>query len=159
VSGVEIDLQQIKELVRLVEKYGLAELAIEEGGVSILVKGVVAPAAAPAGHAPIAPHVDISPAPPEAEEEEIGEAEEDEANVFTIEAPMVGVFYRAPSPDTPNFVEVGDEVEIGQTVGLIEAMKVFSEIPSEIAGVVVEVPGANGKLAHAGDPLVRIRTA
>ena len=158
-SGVEIDLQQVKELVKLVEKYGLAELAIEEGGVSILVKGVVAPAAAPAGHAPtVATHVEISPALPEAEEEEIAEVEE-EANVFTIESPMVGVFYRAPSPDTPNFVEVGDEVEIGQTVGLIEAMKVFSEIPSEVAGVVVEVPGGNGKLAHQGDPLVRIRTA
>jgi acetyl-CoA carboxylase biotin carboxyl carrier protein len=158
VSGVEIDLQQVKELVKLVEKYGLAELAIEEGGVSILVKGVVAPASVT--HAPVAvAQVEISPALPEAEEEDIAEVVQEEANVFTIESPMVGVFYRAPSPDTPNFVEVGDEVEVGQTVGLIEAMKVFSEIPSEVAGVVVEVPGANGKLAHQGDPLVRIRTA
>jgi hypothetical protein len=74
VSGVEIDLQQIKELVRLVEKYGLAELAIEEGGVSILVKGVVAPAVAHVAHAPVAvAQVDMSPALPEAEEEEIAE--------------------------------------------------------------------------------------
>lgn len=162
-SGVEIDLQQVKELVKLVEKYGLAELAIEESGVSILVKGVVAPAAAvavtTAGAAPMAAHVEISPALLESEEEEVAEVEQEEANIFTIDSPMVGVFYRAPSPDAPNFIEVGDEVEIGQTVGLIEAMKVFSEIPSEVAGVVTEVPGPNGKLAHAGDPLVRIRTA
>jgi acetyl-CoA carboxylase biotin carboxyl carrier protein len=158
VSGIEIDLQQVKELVKLVEKYGLAELAIDEDGVSIVVKGVVAPAPTSAAPTPvIAAQVDIPMAQLEPEEEIV--APEEDTNVVTIESPMVGVFYRAPSPDEPNFVEVGNEVEIGQTVGLIEAMKVFSEIPSEVAGVVVEVPGQNGKLAHQGDPLVRIRTS
>ena len=150
-GGIEIDLQQVKELVKLVEKYGLAELAIEEGGVSIVVKGVVAPT----------PTVVAQAATPLGEperEEEAPEVEED-GNVVTIESPMVGVFYRSPSPDAPSFVEVGDEVEVGQTVGLIEAMKVFSEILSEVAGVVVEMPGHDGKLAHQGDPLVRIRTS
>ncbi|MDO8684996.1 MAG: biotin/lipoyl-containing protein [Armatimonadota bacterium] len=149
-SGIEIDLQQVKELVRLVEKYGLAELAIEEGGVSVVVKGVSAPVQSP--HAPV--EAAPSPAISEAAEPE----EEEAGNLVTIESPMVGVFYRSPSPDSPPFVDIGDEVEIGQTIGMIEAMKVFSEIPSEIAGVVVEIPGQNGKLARQGDPLFRLRT-
>jgi acetyl-CoA carboxylase biotin carboxyl carrier protein len=67
------------------------------------------------------------------------------------------VFYRASSPDAPALVEVGDSIEVGTEVGLIEAMKVFSPIPSEIAGVVVEIPAVNGTLVHEGDALVRVR--
>ncbi|MDO8588153.1 MAG: biotin/lipoyl-containing protein [Armatimonadota bacterium] len=156
-SGIEIDLQQVKELVKLVEKYGLAELAIEEGGVSIVVKGIVAPVPSSEPPPTVTAHAAV-PAAQEEQEEESAEVEE-QGDVVTIEAPMVGVFYRSSSPDTPSFVEVGDQVEVGQTVGLIEAMKVFSEIPSEVAGVVVEMPGQNGKLAHQGDPLVRIRVS
>ena len=158
-SGKEVDLQQVRELVKLVEKFGLAELAIEENNVSIVVKGMsVASALAAASVQTVVTHeVPVLP-PYEAAEPEPVEAAEDQ-NIVTIESPMVGVFYRSASPDSPAFVEVGDEVEIGQTVGLIEAMKVFSEIPSEVAGVVVGVPGHNGKLAHQGDPLVRIKTA
>ena len=154
-SEKKIDLQEIKDLVKLVEKHGLAELAVEEGGVSIVVKGLVTQAEAAPGAA--VPQV-VFAAAAEPEEAEAEEAVEEEAgDIVTIESPMVGVFYRAPSPDSPHFVEVGDEIEVGQTVGLIEAMKVFSEIPSEVAGVVTEVPGANAKLVHKGDPLVRIR--
>ena len=154
-SGKEIDLQKIKELVKLVEKHGLAELAIEEDGISIVVKGTATPAGAPT----VSTHPATGKPTPEAEAHgaEV-EAAEEAGNIVTIEAPMVGVFYRAASPDSPPFVDVGDEVEAGQTVGVIEAMKVFSEIPTEVAGIVVEIPGANGKLAHQGDPLVRIRT-
>ena len=74
-----------------------------------------------------------------------------------IVATLVGVFYRAPSPDAAPFVEVGDEVEIGSEVGLIEAMKVFSPIPSEVAGTVFAIPAQNGKLVQAGDVLVRVK--
>jgi acetyl-CoA carboxylase biotin carboxyl carrier protein len=162
VSGTEIDLQQVKQLVTLVEKYGLAELAIEEDGVSITVKGISAPVAPPSVILPThAPEPGMAAAYEEPSEPEMVEveAEAEMENVVTIEAPMVGVFYRSPSPDAPAFVDVGDEVEVGQTVGLIEAMKVFSEIPSEVAGVIAEVPGANGKLVRQGEPLVRIRTS
>jgi acetyl-CoA carboxylase biotin carboxyl carrier protein len=159
VSGKEIDLQQVKELVKLVEKFGLAELAIEESNVSIVVKGMNIASAAPtaAVQTVVTHEVPVSISHEIAEAEPV-EAAEDQ-NIVTIESPMVGVFYRSASPDSPPFVEVGDEVEVGQTVGLIEAMKVFSEIPSEVAGVVMEIPGQNGKLAHQGDPLVKIRTA
>lgn len=70
---------------------------------------------------------------------------------------MVGVFYRAPSPSDPNFIEVGDKVEIGQTVALVEAMKVFNEITSEVAGTVVEIKAASADLVETGQTLITIR--
>ena len=66
---------------------------------------------------------------------------------------MVGVFYHSPSPEDPPFVLVGDIIHVGQTVGLIEAMKVYSELPSEVAGRIVEVAAPNGKLVKQGQPL------
>ena len=72
---------------------------------------------------------------------------------------MVGVFYRSPSPEDPPFIHVGDIVRVGQPIGLIEAMKVFSEVPAEIAGRVVEIPVESGKLVQQGQPLVYIEPA
>ena len=83
----------------------------------------------------------------------------DESHLFRIESPMTGVFYRTPAPDEPSYVEVGDEIEEGQTIGLIEAMKVFSEVPSEVSGRVVDIPAAGGKLVQAGDVLVVVDTS
>ena len=158
VRKVEIDLDQVKRLVELVEQYGLAELAVEEEGLSIVVKGAAAPGKEqyPEGQGVT---VHVSPkgkAAPEAAKPQ--PAEQDDKGIVTIQSPMVGVFYRSPAPDASPFVNIGDEVEVGQTVGLIEAMKVFSEIPSEAAGIVVEAPAESGKLVHQGEPLVRIRT-
>jgi acetyl-CoA carboxylase biotin carboxyl carrier protein len=67
---------------------------------------------------------------------------------------MTGVYYRAPAPKEPPFVEVGDHIEVGQPIGLIEAMKVFSEVPSEVSGRVVEMPVKNGELVHQDQVLV-----
>ncbi len=80
-----------------------------------------------------------------------------EGSIVDITSPLVGVFYRAPTPDSAPFVEVGDIIEVGTEVGLIEAMKVFSPIPSEVPGEVVAVPADNGKLVQQGEILVRIR--
>jgi acetyl-CoA carboxylase biotin carboxyl carrier protein len=71
-----------------------------------------------------------------------------------IESPLVGTFYRTPSPDSPAFVEIGDMVEIGQTVAIVEAMKVFNEITSDAAGKVIAIPAQGGKLVQMGQPLV-----
>jgi acetyl-CoA carboxylase biotin carboxyl carrier protein len=83
----------------------------------------------------------------------------DDENVVSIKASLVGVFYRSPAPDQPPFVEVGDEIEVGTEIGLIEAMKVFSPIPSEIAGEVVSIPVQNGQLVRQGDVLMKVREA
>ena len=72
---------------------------------------------------------------------------------------MVGVFFRSPTPEDPPFVNVGDIISVGQTIGLIEAMKVYSELPSELAGRILEIPAVNGKLVQQGQPLIVVETA
>lgn len=74
-------------------------------------------------------------------------------------APIMGVYYRSPSPGEPPFVEIGDHVSAGDPIGTIEAMKVFSEVISEVTGVVVAIPAENGKLVHAGDSLIVVEEA
>jgi acetyl-CoA carboxylase biotin carboxyl carrier protein len=71
-----------------------------------------------------------------------------------IEAPVMGVFYRSPAPGEPPFVDVGDTVESGQPVGMIEAMKVFSEVLCEVTGRVIDIPAKNGALVQPGERLV-----
>lgn len=135
---LNIDVDELKKLVELAESHHLEELTVEEGDLSITIKGSAGPAASRA--------VAVPPAPVD-------------ENVVDIVAPLVGVFYRAPSPDAAPFVEVGDEIEVGSEVGLIEAMKVFSPIPSEVAGTVVAIPGQNGKLVQADEVLVRVKVS
>jgi acetyl-CoA carboxylase biotin carboxyl carrier protein len=76
-----------------------------------------------------------------------------------VRAPIMGVYYRSPSPGEPVFVEIGDHVAVGDPIGTIEAMKVFSEVISEVAGVIIAIPAENGKLVHSGDSLVVIEEA
>jgi acetyl-CoA carboxylase biotin carboxyl carrier protein len=154
-----VDIDKIKKLVALVEQNHLTEITVEEGDTSVTVKAdiageITAPAAAatatqPYYEAPLEPAAYV----------ELAEPEEVNGNLFQIKSPMIGVFYRYPSPDSPPFTEEGDEIEEGQTIGLIEAMKVFSEIPSEVAGKVVSMPVENGKLVQQGDVLVVIDTS
>jgi acetyl-CoA carboxylase biotin carboxyl carrier protein len=151
----DVNIEQLKALAKLVEKHNLTELTVEENGLTITIKGTEAQAQV----------VYAGPAPVEseftAEQEIIADVEvtpeEPAANVVRIESPMVGVFYRASSPDSPPFAEVGDTIEVGQPIGLIEAMKVFSEVPSEIAGVILEMPVENAKLVQQGDVLAVVR--
>lgn len=158
---LDVDISEIRKLVELVETYGLEELTVEEADLAVTVKGrsaqVTAPVVVQACPEPSAsaslhtpeelPHEEVH-AEPETRQED---------NTIDIVAELVGVFYRTPAPDAPPFIEVGDEIEVGTEVGLIEAMKVFSPIPSEVAGIVVEIPAENGKLVQQGDVLVRVR--
>ncbi|MBI2842394.1 MAG: acetyl-CoA carboxylase biotin carboxyl carrier protein [Armatimonadetes bacterium] len=153
----DVDLEQIKELIRLVEKYNLAELTVEEDGITITVKGPAGHANQPAEHQPRPQPAEIDAEASATDVAETPADEEEPDNLVRIESPMIGVFYRASSPDSPPFIEVGDGIEIGQTIGVIEAMKVFSEIPSEVAGEVVNIPAQNGKLVQQGETLVLVR--
>lgn len=76
-----------------------------------------------------------------------------------VVAPIMGVYYRSPSPGEPPFVEIGDHVSAGDPIGTIEAMKVFSEVISEVSGIVIGIPADNGKLVHAGDSLIVVEEA
>lgn len=151
--------ETLRRLAQIVTEHGLSELTVEENGVTVRVKaGAEAAPVPPTLSVPAHPHV-LPPAQTPAYSQTAvttPTAPVQATNRVALESPMVGVFYRSPSPDDPSFVSVGDLVRVGQTVGLIEAMKVYSEVPSEIAGRVVEMPVESGKLVQQGQALLYV---
>ncbi len=139
-----MDIKQIQELVKLINKTNIGEITIEEEGVKITVKQkkdpvqhIIAGSAAPAySQAPPAPAVSsAAPVAPVATKAEEPKAD----NLVTIKSPMIGTFYRQAGPGKPIFASVGDEVTAGKVVCIIEAMKLFNEIESEVKGKIVKV--------------------
>jgi acetyl-CoA carboxylase biotin carboxyl carrier protein len=154
-----MDIRKIKKLIELLEESGLAEIEITEGEESVRIARVTqsAPvvtqyAAAPAAAAPVAAAPAPAPAPP-ASAAAPAPAARDE-NLVT--APMVGTFYASPAPGAKSFVEVGQEVRVGQVLCIIEAMKMMNQIESERAGKVVAVLAKNGEPVEFGQPLFAI---
>lgn len=159
--------ETLRRLLALVAEHNLAELTVEEDGLTVSVKGLgeAAPAPVavthvqaqahllPASQAPAYSQTIVTAPPPQTA------PAARPANRVAVESPMVGVFYRSPSPEDPPFVNVGDVIAIGQTVGLIEAMKVYSELPSEVAGRIVEIAADNGKLVRQGQALYYVEPA
>jgi acetyl-CoA carboxylase biotin carboxyl carrier protein len=150
-----MDLRKLKKLIDLVQESGIAELEITEGEEKVkIVKGgravpevvamLPAPTAAPASAAPAG----AAPPPPAEVPPKV------EGHV--LKSPMVGTFYRAPSPGAKPFVEVGDTVKAGQTVCIIEAMKLLNEIEADKDGVVKAVLAENGQPVEYGEPLLAI---
>jgi len=152
--------EAVRRLAGLVAQHGLSELTVEDGGVSVTVKAVAEPVAAlPAAVAVMAHPQMLSAAQSPAYSETAvtaPPAPARAASTVALESPMVGVFYRSASPDDPAFVSVGDIIKVGQAIGLIEAMKVYSEIPAEVAGRVTEIPAESGKLVQQGQPLIYV---
>ncbi len=144
-----MDLRKLKKLIDLVQESGIAELEITEGEEKVkIVKGgavSVVPGPAPLP-APAAPEARTAPPTP-AVEPEAGQ----EGHV--IKAPMVGTFYRSPSPDAKPFVEVGQAVKEGDVVCIIEAMKLMNEIDADAAGVIKAILVENGQPVEYGQPL------
>jgi len=150
-------VEAARKLAQLVTEQGLSELTLEEGSVSLTVKATlfVPPAPAPAAMAvPAHPHLLTQAQSPAYSETPVLTPPKAKPTAIALESPMVGVFYLSPSPDDPPFVSVGDFVKVGQAIGLIEAMKVYSEVPSEVAGRVTEMPVESGKLVQQGQPLI-----
>ncbi|HSD42968.1 MAG TPA: acetyl-CoA carboxylase biotin carboxyl carrier protein [Burkholderiales bacterium] len=150
-----MDLRKLKKLIDLVQESGIAELEISEGEekVKIVKGGRAVPevvATIPAAAAPLAPPAaGAAPAPA------AGEAvPQPEGHV--LKSPMVGTFYRSPSPGAKPFVEVGDTVKTGQTVCIIEAMKLLNEIEADRDGVVKAIMVENGQPVEYGEPLLTI---
>ena len=154
----------LRRLAVLVEKHGLSELRYEQGNARITLRTAAhfRERAAPTVTVAAPPAASGSPALPPVGEPEATASAAPPANAapgVRIDAPIMGVFYRTASPNDPPLIEVGDTVEVGQSVGLIEAMKVFSEIKSEVAGVVREIVAANKTLVQPGDALVILDVA
>lgn len=150
-----METKEIQKLIDFIAQSGLDEVNIETSDLKIKVKRNAATqyvqAAAPQVVA--APAVSAAPAA-SAPAAEVPKAEAAPAsNLITIKSPMIGTFYRASSPETPEFVKVGDEVKAGKTVCIIEAMKLFNEIESEVSGRIVKVLVENATPVEFDQPL------
>jgi acetyl-CoA carboxylase biotin carboxyl carrier protein len=148
-----MDIKQIQDLIRFVSKSGVNEVAIEQKDFKITIKTnqeptvvhATIPTAAPvAAHAALAPAAAPAPATAPAA---------DTSNYVTIKSPMIGTFYRSASPDKPLFANVGDEISSGTVVCIIEAMKLFNEIESEVSGRIVKVLVDNASPVEYDQPL------
>jgi acetyl-CoA carboxylase biotin carboxyl carrier protein len=147
-----MDLRKLKKLIDLVQESGIGELEITEGEEKVkIVKGggvsvATAPVAAPVPASPTPPS-QVAAAPATGAEPAPGEGG------HVVKAPMVGTFYRSPSPDAKVFVEVGQSVKAGETICIIEAMKLMNEIESDATGVVKAILVENGQPVEYGQPL------
>ncbi|MDQ3050256.1 MAG: acetyl-CoA carboxylase biotin carboxyl carrier protein [Bacteroidota bacterium] len=157
--------KEIEELIRFVSKSGVSEVSLEQKDFKITIINApkhaeysyaapqVMHAAAATPSIPIPPPVAVSyaAAPPE--------KTNDESKYHVVKSPMIGTFYRTPNPDKPNFVNVGDEVKQGQVICIIEAMKLFNEIESDISGRIVKVLVDNSTPVEYDQPLFLVEPA
>ena len=152
VSVAGFSLRELNRLIRLVQRTGIGELELNAAGRSVRIS---ANSAGPAGVAQVAamPHAPAGAPRPAAALAEPAPAKEAASNRKPIVSPMVGTFYRAPAPDADPFVEVGDVVEVGQTVCIIEAMKLMNEIEAETKGRLVEILVENAQPVEFGQKL------
>lgn len=157
-AGDIFDVKKVRRLVELMKEHDLAEVDLRQGdqrvrlrraGDPVMLSGVPAGFTTPAKPQASAPAVESKSAEPIADTS---------ADLATIKSPMVGTFYAASSPDSPPFVKVGDHVGPDTVVCIIEAMKVFNEIPAEVSGRVAAVLVENGEPVEFGQPLFKIDT-
>jgi len=147
-----MDIRKIKKMIELLEESGIAEIEIKEGEESLRIARAV-PGRTP-GAAPAAPTAAPTPSQPSsAPATGSGGAAAPAAGEHLITAPMVGTYYSSPSPGAKAFVEIGEEVEVGQTLCIIEAMKMMNQIDSEKAGRVKAMLVKNGEPVEFDQPL------
>ena len=156
-----MNIKDIESLIKFVQNSGVAEVSLEQKDIKITIRtthGQMMMASAPSTSAPVqhyvaAPAVAQSAAnstPPAADKPKSGA---DESKYITIKSPMIGTFYRTPSPDKPVFINVGDEIKQGKVLCIIEAMKLFNEIESEVSGKIVKVLVDNATPVEYDQPL------
>ncbi|WP_374948937.1 acetyl-CoA carboxylase biotin carboxyl carrier protein [Mucilaginibacter sp.] len=150
-----MDIKQIQDLIRFVSKSGVNEVSIEQENFKITIKTNEAPTYVNASiPAPLAQAAAPQPAAlPSVAPAEPVTAVADTSNYITIKSPMIGTFYRSSSPDKPLFVNVGDEISTGSVLCIIEAMKLFNEIESEVSGRIVKVLVDNASPVEYDQPL------
>ena len=152
-----MDIKEIREILKLVDRFGVQDFTLQKGDTRIRIRkgGIVEePVAVRAREVPVqeVPARPVSPAPPEAtaaadDTLAVGE------NQFLVTSPIVGTFYRSPSPDSPPYVEVGSTVSKGAVMCIVEAMKIMNEIESEVSGKVSSVLVENAQPVEYGQPL------
>ncbi len=144
-------IKRVEELVRLLEGSSIGELELTEAGTEIIIRRRpdLMMVSVPAQQVNlVSSGLQVVPTN--------GDQPVQEDRNLPIQSPTTGVYYSAPSPNSPAFVHPGDIVHVGQVVALIEAMKVFNEIQSEVSGRVVELVAINGEVVHKGDVLIKV---
>ena len=139
-----MDLRKVKKLIELAEEAGLAELEVISGDESVRI-ALARPSAMPSGAVTVPQTPALSPAAPRPS-----------AKTTWVPAPMAGTFYQAPNPDAEPFVRVGDTVQAGEVLCIIESMKMMHEIKTPVEGVVVAILGADGEPISTGDRLFEL---
>ena len=161
---LDVNTSVVKHLVELVDKYKLEEFTVTEDDLVIKIKGYES-------EEPLAPiQFAYAPQPPQYASPQAflpqqstmpdtsqSTAPSEDPSIVNITAPIVGVFYTSPSPDDEPFVKLHDRISVGDDIGIIEAMKVFSPIPAEVSGEVIEIVAKNGDLLQQGDVIMRVR--
>ena len=163
-----MDLKQIHELIKIINKSNIGEISIEDKDGKVTIKQkkderpltiaapqqvYTVPEAQSVASQPVSAPAAVSTPPPAAP------LPEKANNYLTIKSPMIGTFYRRPSPDKPNFVEIGAEIEPGKVVCIIEAMKLFNEIESEISGKIVKILVEDNSPVEFDQPLFLVEPA
>ena len=162
-----LKIEEIREIIQLIDESSISEFSYEHDGAQMTIKKPEASSQAPvsipsptlAAPSPqFTQPAEEKPAAPEpaVEEKSIATPVQEE-NITEIISPMVGTFYRKPSPDSDTFVEVGDTVKQDSIVCIVEAMKLFNEIESETAGEIVEILVSDGELVEYGQPLFKVK--
>ncbi len=149
-----MDIRKVKKLIELLEESGISEIEIKEGEESVRISRAISGPAMVAAPAPPA-QVAVASAPPPAPAQ-LGVAPEPEASLegTVIESPMVGTFYASPSPGSAAFVSVGQTVKPGDTICIVEAMKILNQIESEVSGTIKAVLVEDGQPVEFGQPLM-----
>lgn len=157
-----MELKDIQSLIKLVSNSSVDEVSVEKKDFRINIKknapNLIAATAAPQPVQAQAPAPQVAAPQPQAEVKDAPKAESS-SNLIEVKSPMIGTFYRRPSPDKPNFVEVGDELQKGQVICIIEAMKLFNEIESEVSGKVVKILVDDSEPVEYDQPLFLVEPA
>lgn len=155
-----MDVKSLREIVKIARDHGVAELKVHAKDFKVkvsFVSEVASPApvaaAAPSIVQPISAPINSTPAAAPAKTPAV----DADAGLHIIKSPFVGTFYTSPSPGKPNYVKVGDKVTVGQTLCILEAMKIMNEIDADKAGEIVEICCENESLVEFGQPLFKIR--
>jgi acetyl-CoA carboxylase biotin carboxyl carrier protein len=161
-----MELKEIKELIKLVSEAGVSEVDVERGDFKLSIKKTEEKTvvvqqnpqtmvAAPAMQQSPVATVSLETAAPTAPAAPVSS----NANLITVKSPMIGTFYKSPSPDKPAFVNVGDEIKPGKVICIVEAMKLFNEIESEVSGKIVKILVENASPVEYDQPLFLVEPA
>lgn len=158
-----MDLKEVKQVIRMVEEANITSLTLESETFKVEIKKEFYGAAPvqhiqtviPQVHTPAAPAVPVAPAAPAVTAPPAPAGRD--AGLVAVKSPMVGTFYASPNPDSPVYVKVGDTIQKGQVVCIIEAMKLFNEIESDVSGTVVEIMLNNSSPVEYGQELFFVR--